>query len=178
MIIDGHPSAEALQQAWETILTDWEDKMQDDAYSEIADLMKDINLLETKFNAIQSIVKLLDFMPIPFIVEEMGPELRKWLGFPVVLDLTDMEAYHQALEGALGHGKRYWSEAQDMRRQLPKTETGQVKITREYFDEVIVSLSRYNKYKISKNDTTVSEFTAMVRDMRRGMAAAAKIQNN
>lgn len=178
LIIEGHPPAQALIEAWETILADWEEKMQDDTYSEIADLMKDINLLETRFNVIQTIVRLLDFMPVPFVIEEMAPELRKWLGFPVYLDLNDMTSYYQALEGALGHGKRYWTEAQDMRTQLPPEETNKVKITRVYFDEVIVSLSRYNKYKISKADTTVGEFTAMVRDMRRGIAAADKIKNN
>ncbi len=153
--------------------------MQDDEYGEIVDLNKDINLLETKFNMIQTIVKLLEFFPVPSLIEEVSPELDQLLGFPVPLDPTDKITYAHSREGALGHGTRYWSEAQAMRTQLPAPDpAGVTKITREYFDQVIVALSQYNKFKISKHDTTVGEFTAMIQDMRRGIAAARKIQQN
>lgn len=179
LIIDGHPSEEALQEAWEAIHEEYLEKMQDDEYSDIAELTKEINLLETKFNLIQTIVKLLEFMPFPFVINNIGPELDKTLGFPVPLDPEDEVSYAHTLEGALGHGKRYWSEAQSLRMQLPPADdAAPKKVTREHFDQVIVSLSRFNKYKIVKHETTVSEYAAMVQDMRRAVASASKVQNN
>ncbi len=180
LVREGNPPAEAIAQAWDTIQLEWEEKMQDDTYKDIEDIVKEINGYKTQYNAIRTIVEVLRFMPVPAWVEELQPELDRWLGEPYPLDLSSKDTFIAQLEGAMGIATRYLTEALAMEATLPKvpkTEHAK-KVSHDYFDEVIVNLSRYNHYKISKRETTVSEFCVMVQEMRRGIAAAARVNNN
>lgn len=180
LVISGKPPTEELQLAWDPILEDFSRRMATAEYTEIEDLTKEINLMKTCYNAVKTIVELLKFFPIQEVVDLTSPSLDFCLGFHYPLDLSDKAVFLMQLEGAMGHATPFYTEAMAMQVQLPKVkpEDTPKKVTHEFFDEVIVALSRYNKYKISKRETTVSEFTAMVQDMRRGIDAARKMQDN
>lgn len=180
MIQEGEPTAEAIAEAWKAILVEWEDKMQDDAYVEIQDIVKDINLYKTQYNAVRTIVMTLQLLPVKVWIEHLQPELERQLGQPYPLEVNNRDTLDAQLEGAMGIATRYLTEALAMEAQLPKDSKSDhaKKISHDYFDEVIVNLSKYNKYKISKRETTVSEFALMVQDMRRGIAAAQRVNNN
>lgn len=177
LIITGNPPADLLQDTWNEIHDDFNEKLQSDEYEDIKELNKEINLYTTKYNAIRTIVQLWQTM---WHMPEHEEVIEFCLGFPLELDLSDKVAYDQALEEALGYAARFFSEAEALRMQLPEPPAAGTakKVTREYFDGELVALSRFNKYKISKFDTTGGEFVAMVQDMRRHAAAVSKTQDN
>lgn len=181
LVIAGDPALDELQAAWELIREDFEDRMKSSTQTEIQHLVRDINLYQTQYNCVKTICDLLAYFPVITLVNELMPILTEMLGFPIELDPADKKAFAQGLECAMGHATRYLTEAMTMAAQLPPDPDAgkkKVRIGHEYFDEVIVALSRYNKYKISKRDTTGSEFCALVQDMNRGLEAARKIQDN
>jgi hypothetical protein len=179
LVIEGTPPADELAKAWEEILEEWSERMQADDFKDIQDATREINCYKTTYNTIKTIVGLLEFFPVPDTIDELQPELERWLGFPCPLDREKKHLFLQQLEMAMGHATRMLTEALALEAQLPRPEKQEARrMDRDFFDEVIVSLSRFNKYKISKRETTVSEFTALVQDMRRGMDAARKIENN
>ena len=179
LVIKGDPPADEIQKAWEAIYDDYTDKMASDNYRDIQEVTKEINLATIKYNAVKTIVQLLEFFPVQEWVDVCQPSLNACLGFEWPLDLSDKILFVQQLEGAMGHAASFFTEAEAMRVTLPKTKAGSAsKPTVESFDEMIVILSRYNKYKIQKRETTTSEFCIMMQDMHRGLEAARRAQNN
>jgi hypothetical protein len=180
LIIEGHPPAEKLAEAWDELYDEYTMRMASDDYREIQEVSKEINIAIFHFNAVKSIAQLLRFFPVQEIVDVVQPALDHCLGFPWPLDLSNKETFLQQLEGAEGHAARFFTEAEALKLALPKPKRSESggKPTRESFDELIVVLSRYNKYKVSKHDTTVSEFIAMLQDMHRGLEAMRRAQNN
>lgn len=177
LIITGTPPPEVLQDAWNDIHDEFTDKMQSEEYEDVKELTKEINLFTTKYNIIRTIVQLLRTM---WHMPDMAEALDYWIGYPLELDPTNKVAYELGLEEALGYAARFFSEAESLRMQLPEAPVpGTIKkVTREDFDRELVALSRFNKYKISKYDTTGGEYVAMVQDMRRNAAAIAKATQN
>jgi hypothetical protein len=182
LVISGDPPPDELQQVWEQLKDEFEDGMQDDDYRETRDVVIEIDLMETAFTTVHTICSLLEYFPAMTLVEELAPELERHLGFPISLDPADKNAFQNGLDMARGHAGRIWTEAQAMKVQLPRRTqapgTKPHKISRGDFDQLIIALSAHFKFKVSKYETTVSEFMTMVQDLRRSVRARRQIQNN
>jgi hypothetical protein len=172
LIIDGQPEADELARAWEIIDDQFMEKMRDDDQVYVQKLAMDYNILQSKCNTISALIKSLRFM----YRKEWADELIKWYGMPVNLDPKDDEGFTRQLS-VIEARKNKWlgdglSLKNEMEKLIPDASVGE--ITREYFDTIIVSISRFNKYHVNKKETTVSEFIIMIQDMR---SAAKQIES-
>ena len=173
LIREGTATAEQLAAAWETIYNEYLEAIKDDNSEYIDKLTKDYNLLHTKYNVIKLLVEALAYAPVDYLIEQ----LKQWYELPVVLDPKDKPAFKKALALISARNQRWLNDALQIRQQiihlLPE-QKDDVKITRTWFDEHIVALSKFSKYHINKNETTVSEFVIMIKDMKATAKAALR----
>ena len=180
LIREGKPPPDAIAEAWNDVRSEWEDKLQDSKSSDVTDTIKEINHYKTQYTSISSIVSVLNCMPVKIWIEHLQPDMDFWLGQPYPLETMNMEILSAQLAGAMGIATRFLTEALALEAQLPpepKSEHGK-KMSRENFAEIVVNLSKYNHYKISRRETTTDEFIIMIKDMNRGLDAAARVNNN
>lgn len=171
LICEGTATAEQLAAAWEAIYTEYLEAIKDENSEYIDKLTRDYNLLHTKYNVIKLLVEALAYAPVDYLIEQ----LKQWYELPVVLDRKDKSGFKKALALIGARNQRWLNDALQIKQQiihlLPEQKED-VKITRTWFDEHIVALSKFSKYHINKNETTVSEFVIMVKDMKATAKAA------
>jgi len=172
LICEGTATVEQLATAWEMIYNEYLDAIKDENSEYIDKLLtRDYNLLHTKYNVIKLLVAALAYAPVDYLIEQ----LKSWYGLPVVLDRKDKAGFKKALALIGARNQRWLNDALQIKQQiihlLPEQQND-VKITRTWFDEHIVALSKFSKYHINKNETTVSEFVIMVKDMKATAKAA------
>lgn len=173
LVIEGHPTAEDLLTAWETINAEFLDSMKDDNMQYVDKLTKDYNLLITKYNVITLLIEAVKYIPVDYLIDE----LKRWYELPAALNPKDKPGFKRDLAVIASRNQRWFNDALQLKKQITQLQPAPQdngKITRAWFDQHIVALSRYSKYHINKNETTVSEFVIMLKDMK---AAAAALEN-
>lgn len=173
LAIEGNPSHEELNAAWELVYNEYIDALKNDDMQYIDKLTKDYNLLITRYNVILLLIGAVQYAPVDYLIDE----LKRWYELPVTLNPKDKAGFKRDLAVITARNQRWFSDALQIKRQIDQLEPDQkdnVKITRTWFDEQIVALSRFSKYHINKNETTVSEFVIMVKDLK---AAASTLEN-
>jgi hypothetical protein len=173
LIIEGVASGEELAAAWETIYNEYLDAIKDENMQFVEKLTKDYNLLVTKCNVINLLVEALQYAPVDYLIEE----LKHWYELPATLNPKDKTGFKRDLAVIAARNQRWLNDAIQLKNRIDQQQPAQqdnTQITRTWFDEQLVALSRFNKYHINKNETTVSEFVIMVKDLK---AAAAALEH-
>lgn len=172
LIIEGSPPEQELKQAWDAIYDDFIGKMQDDDGRFTASLVVELNLLRTNINAVETIVKFLEWLfsaGIEIDTTDLAGKLQAYLGFPVKFDQSDKNQCTRVLEMVLATAKRWYVDAEGIKMQINSTIAGQdnhAQIDREYFDHILVALSINQKFKVNARETATGEFIVMVHMLR------------
>ena len=163
LVKKGTATPEKLKQAWNKIYDEYLTIIKDKEQSYLMQLTKEVYLLEFKINIINTIVTSLSIRHDPEILKE----LKRWAPVWGEFNPGDEEKYLQELQLVINQNKRLIieldSKSKELNDLIPKEKTN---ITREYFDKLLVSVSKYMKYQVSKYTTSVSEFATMLADMR------------
>lgn len=172
LIIEGEPDPEELVRVWNSIDDAFMEKMQDDDQKYIQKLAMDYNILQSKCNAIDVLIEALRWM----YRKEWADDLTKWYGMQVNLKPDNKEGNLRTLSLVEARKNRWLADGVSLQNEMTKLapNSGGTELTREYFDMLIVAISRFNKYHVNKKETTGSEFIIMIQDMR---AAAKQIES-
>jgi hypothetical protein len=163
LIKTGDATSDQLLKAWNKIYDEYLTIIKDKEQSYLMQLTKEVYLLEFKINIINTIVTSLSIRHDPEILKE----LKRWAPVWGQFNPGDEEKYLQELQTVINQNKRLIIEldlkSKELNDLIPKEKTN---VTREYFDKLLVSVSKYMKYQVSKYTTSVSEFATMLADMR------------
>lgn len=184
LVIEGLPPEDELKQAWETIYDDFIGKMQDDDGRFNASLVVELNLIRTNINAVETIVKFLEWLfsaGIEIDTADLSGKLAGYLGFPIQFNQSDKNQCTRVLQMALATTKRWYVDAEAIKLQINNSIAGQEnhgKMDREYFDHLFVALSVSQRFKVNARETTAGEFIVMVQFLRKRIDSLDKTNYN
>jgi hypothetical protein len=153
-----------LEEAWLKIYEQYADNVQDSEQKYIARLSREINLLGTKLNLVNLIVGRLELEHNPDILAE----LKRILNVPGEFNPENMDQYRKDLQLTISLSKQLYMKMKEkeaeLQRLMPTSQVG--KIDRAHFDSLLIQLSKHFKFLVNRNQVFVSEFIAMMVDMR------------
>ena len=127
-------------------------------------LVREINLIEFKINVINSCISYLNI----FKDDQVLNILRQFVPVYGKFNPENEEQYDKDLQAVINYSKKFVIELEnksfEFEELVPKNK--QV-VTRTYFDRLIIQVSRFVKYQISKYTISVTEFANLVAEMRR-----------
>ncbi len=150
LIISGEPDEPEILSAWENIYQQYVDALGGPEHSRQVNLIKTITALQIKLEMINSSVKVLRSLYVPYfenVLIKTRMLLRK-------LDVSKPEAYDDLLDSALVRSRGIsidvkLNEMVLQSLQLKNQEKG-MKPTREYFSNILLNLSDYCRYEITE----------------------------
>ncbi len=158
LIIEGMPTPEQLQQAWQQICQEFFDLSEDKQASFELTLLKDIETLNLKIIIIQQSVELLQGYEIPQLIEI----LRK-MGFNFPFDSDNETKYLADLKRVLSRAKVFVLELNEKQSQLAlisKSKESSQEVSIKYYDKILAILSQHMKYNIDETKITVGRYAA------------------
>ena len=152
---------EEVKQAWDKIYDEYISIVKDKQMSYLMILHKEIALLELKINCVNICVSILSIKKD----EEIINTIRKFVPVYGKLDIENLEQYEKDLNAIVNYTKQFIIEKDAKILEFDElNKGGSGKINRDYFDKLIVQISKYVKYHISKYDISVSEFANLQAD--------------
>lgn len=164
LIGDKQVSTDQLETAWQKIYEQYADSVQDTEQKHISKLSREINTLGTKLNSVNLIVERLSVNYDPDILAE----LKRILNVPGSFDPNNREQYRRDLQLTISLSKQLFvrmkEKEAELHRLMPTRQAG--KTDRGHFDTLLIQLSKHFKFQINRKQIVVSEFIAMMADMR------------
>lgn len=152
---NGNPDLEIYEQFFDTI----KDKEQE----YIQKLVKEINLSEFKYNLITVGVRYFECAAI--LKRERDEEVLAILSRMIIINKND------SLKIIVARSKRFLEQIDTKRKELealaPGSNKGGKKADSEYFNFLIVQISKYMKFFVDKRVVTVAQFAQMILDLRK-----------
>jgi predicted nuclease with RNAse H fold len=154
LIISGEPTAFELVEAWETILTEYAEAVSTAESKHQVKLQAQILLLKAKIMLVDTALKVLGEQ----YSKTAAAELLK-LGYRVTEQnlQKDIRAVSDRSKSLIVQLREKQLEVEKWAKAIDKKSKTQTK-TKLDFDKDIVALSKYQGYRIDKNETTVSEY--------------------
>lgn len=147
--------------AWDAIRVEFESLSGGYGYSATINLLKDINYLSAKLQMIDELTSLMEFYYLP----EMGAILAEY-GMTYEWEGIDEEKYMAQLNMVRSRSKTWYvelkSKEKDWKLQNPESKS-EAPVTREYFEDWLIALSKMEGYNIRANDITAFRFAIMVK---------------
>jgi hypothetical protein len=162
LVIDGQPTEEEIKSAWQKIYLEYCTLIQDGQYNEVFELTKDINTTNAKITLVDGIVKHL--------VVGFDQELVTVLNaFSLRCDLREEDypdAVIKKLNGVISRAKKWLIglELNEQKLSLIQSENTE-KTTRDYFDDMMLLINKYNGYHVRKTELTVTEFCKTIKKL-------------
>lgn len=181
LIITGNPSTEQLQTAWENIKEQVAQIGGSDQHNLLRTLYKEVCELQLHYHEILTIIDSLKLTlaacinrsyDLPAMVFEKQKEyhrlLNKYLQSNFKFNIWDHEQYYRELNGCLTRAGSIKIKLdlrmmayEQVKSKVEKSGTGE-KLTRAYFDRLLINISDYSKYEINE-EITVSKFYERVK---------------
>ena len=164
ILSDEEATEDQLREAWDTIYEQYIDRIKDKDQLYILKLAQQINVIQTKIQITSLCLTRLSVQHS----DEIIIELRKILQFPGEFNPEDPRQYFKDLELVVTISKKFYMDLEEKMQeynQLTSSNTGE-EIKHEYFDTLIVQVSKYMKFKINRFEILMSEFVSMLRDMK------------
>lgn len=158
LTISGQPPQEVLIETWQNIYTEYNNLMQGDSYNEVFELTKEVSLLKMKIEVTDSIVKFLQYdydHQLVSILKSMGlrPNLSPDDSGSILLE---------KLQSIITRAKSWVTQldikTDELLKALGKNANAEKNTGRVYYDDLILSLSRFLQYQISIKEMTVAQF--------------------
>lgn len=162
LVIEGDPTREELEQAWQDVQSQYGDAMGDMEHKVYLKILKDVTILDADYKLIHLYVELLEKM----YIQQVAIELNKLLKSSFVLDPKDPVKYRKELQSALNQSKSLKIKL-DMKNIefesiRTKYETDGVKPSKEYFQSILITLTDHSKVPLNDN-MSVYEFCERMR---------------
>lgn len=159
LIISGHPSKEELKAAWDVLYNEYCEHSGGSDYRYMLGLVKEITLISHRKTRIDLIVQVLS----RFYSEELIAELR-YMGYAFKFPKEDRKQFITDLNSVVKRSKTLSILLENKRRELEAYEKkGGKKPTRDYFDELIIELSKWMGFQIKESEIAVKRFVTILR---------------
>lgn len=163
LIISGFPNPDDLAQAWGRILGQYTELLEDLEYKLYVQLYREVELLKLNYECVQELVTTLRSFYSPFLASELNLLLKTNCKF----NAEDVKSYYAELDKCERRGKAFklqldykMSEFEALKQKV-KRKDGEP-IDKNYFTRVLVILSRFNQFMVSK-DIMVNVYCEMLR---------------
>ncbi len=162
---------EDIKKAWNKIRNEYISVIKDKQQIYLYELNKEIHLLEFKIQQINLCVKYLSIEPNAEVLNE----LKKLVPVSGSFNPEDAQQYIKDLQLVINQSKRLIIQLDEKRKELEELmpKHSGASVSKEYFDKLIVQVSKYMHYQVVKQTTTVTQFANMISDMKM-MAEAIK----
>lgn len=173
LIVTGFPNPEILKQAWDNILAEYSDVIGSQEHRMIFQLWKEVAIMKVSVDMIRimaargnDINEDKGILRIVYI-KAMADELNTILGTSCKFNWADQKTYNDELDKCVNRGKALLIQY-DMKclqfAALQKQAEGKtdVKIDRQYFTSILITLSDHAKYRIEES-IKMSEYCERVK---------------
>lgn len=158
LVISGNPSQREVEEAWEQILCEYSGYFKTRESQYLFDMAKQIGLLQWHIRYVENAISILRSLPDPEIIQELIG-----MGYDGNYDTKDLTAYHKQLNLVLSLCKTRvfeYDELYDEYKRLQGAVSGN-SITEEQFEANVVTLSKFQGYRIDQDKTMVYEYAAI-----------------
>jgi hypothetical protein len=149
IVISGEPDKEQLRQAWENILMEYNDAMGDGEDKMYWQMFKDVEVLRITMKEIDIDIQILSLQ----YDKKYADDLNNLLDSDFAFDTSDMEKYHNELKRCGNRSKgiliQYELKKGQFEEIKKKNEETNFKVSREYFQSILITLSDHAKYEIT-----------------------------
>jgi hypothetical protein len=173
LVVFGHPAHEQLQLAWLQIQQEYADVMDDNEHRMYSMLYRDIKVLELTLQLIHYLVEQLK--EVYYV--EFARRLNALLNTNFKFDHTQLVQYFNELNRCINRSKAFKIDLDLKLVQFEaiqkKNQDKQGKVTREYFQRLLITLSDHAKYAV-QDTITVYEFSERIRRFNKHCEQAEK----
>lgn len=157
LVIAGHPDIEDLYKAWEKIGWQFADAIKDSEYTMYSRLSNEVLQLEIDYKRICMLVEALKIA----YCDKFKDKLNQLLGTKMKFNVHDKASYDKDIRSAKTRSTGIMINIELKRASLealePANKNSGKKVTREYFQSMLISLSDYAEYRIT-DSITVFEY--------------------
>lgn len=164
LIIEGEPGKVDLIKTWEQIRKEYLEIIGDKNSSYINELTKDIGLMNFKIDFINLCVRYLSIKPDKNVLDK----LKSVVPITGKFDESDYEQYIKDLKRIIDSNRNLLIRIEEKKKELEELipDEKEQKIDERYFESLIVQVSKYMKFQVVKQTTSVAQFAAMICDMK------------
>jgi hypothetical protein len=151
----GHCKQDILQHAWEQIYQEYAEKTGTNTYKLLMNLSRDVGYLESKRYIIAICLKVLQHRP-----DQKCIKILKDYGYKLQFDISTPEKYIEDINQVANRTGALSVAIEQKRTEIinsTKKLNGR-EVTRDHFDMMIASISKYMGIRIDRDVVTVSEF--------------------
>lgn len=174
LVIEGDPTLEQLQEAWNEIMFEWSYSIKSDNNDYMLDLARNIGRLQHHIFYVDHAVKYLRLRSDADIIKEL-----RGMGYDLHTCFDDSKEWNLELDRIISLCKTKVADldsARDEYERMQKTTEGKAQ-TSEEFENTVGMIARFQGYRIDKNITTVAEFASYLNAYVTEMNWKAKHQN-
>ena len=161
LVIEGNADLNTLSSVWNDIYLEFVDLMSTGETEYVMDLRRRINIASIEIEEIESILFCLSFKPYPKLIDKLKDH-----GYYNEFNIANPEEYMESLkavEQSLG-SKRFQLE-QDIKELKGYVEQQMNKeMDMDFFDFMVIRLSKYFGFMIDEKTVTVSKFVRMIKE--------------
>lgn len=166
LIISGFPKPEELDKAWKNILSEYTEMIGTAEYKLFLSVYKEYEMVKGDYESIMFLVKALRMCYSKYLADELNGILRITCRF----NYKDQKSYQAEVDKcerrAAGVKLRVdlkKIEYESLSSKINK-ETGEKQIDKNYFTSILITLSRHNQYRITK-DIFVNEYCEYLKQL-------------
>jgi hypothetical protein len=157
LIITGYPPIEELMSAWAQLQGEYADAIEQQEHKMYISLFKEVNILALNLQTINCLVEMLE----QIYVQEFMFAVNKILNSSFQLDPSDPVKYKATLKNCLMRSKAIKInldlKSMQLKAMQEKVNEPGAKVSREYFQSILITLSNHVKYPV-QDSITVFEF--------------------
>jgi hypothetical protein len=166
LVIKGYFEKNELTVIWDKLYSQYIELLEDDTQKAVLKALKDIYLLNFKFERVTILVNLLG----EFYHKEIAQELKR-LGYNVDLNPEKgLDLYYRNLNSIFNQAKTLLVQIKNREKDLEilksKNASGK-KQTLEDFEEILIGLSEFYGYNIKAEEISLGKFALLLKRMKK-----------
>ena len=164
LVITGQPSDKDLLTAWRQISLEYLIILDLPEVNRQVELRASMRVIEAKLLVVDCILTTLAILPDRFFTAQL-----EQLGFDLIFDPMDPIGYQRSLQSVKERSGVWLIELEQKEIELAELETKDPEgnaFTDDYFDDILMALSKAQGYHIKAADLTASQFAVLVKRQR------------
>lgn len=164
LVISGSPPEKTLVDLWEVIFNEYSDLFKDKQKEYVIEVIKEITVYNLNLDLIERIVNVMVDNPS----EHLAGILRS-MGFIFDFNPEDQDKYIKELNLTISKAKSLLFKLENAKKELQSLQVDTDKKTN--YDSVLVTLGKYQGYRIDPKTTPVSEYVEVFNNYNREIEA-------
>lgn len=154
LIKSGNPAKEDVTEAWRKIFTEYCELMNDKNFNELLEVIKDLNILMAKISFINTACDHLVMMYDADIIKALNN-----FGLKSNLNENDnLDIRADKINMVLIKAKKFVVQLQQKQKEYDKIKADTKYATREYFQDLLLIVSKEYKYAVQPSQITAYQF--------------------